>query len=69
MAYGYAMVVNLIALAVEEFTFARYPGGRDLAYATVASALENIGYRQVTAVWRVMGAWAAIRQEAVRCGV
>jgi cellulose synthase/poly-beta-1,6-N-acetylglucosamine synthase-like glycosyltransferase len=69
VAYGYAMVVNLIALAVEEFTFARYPGWRDLAYATVASALENIGYRQVTAVWRVMGAWSAIRRSRQVWGV
>ena len=69
VAYGYAMVVNLIALAVEEFTFARYPGWRDLAYATVAGFLENIGYRQVTAVWRVMGAWAAIRKKRQVWGV
>jgi cellulose synthase/poly-beta-1,6-N-acetylglucosamine synthase-like glycosyltransferase len=69
VAYGYAMVVNLIALAVEELTFARYPGWRDLAYATVASALENIGYRQLTALWRVMGAWAAIRKKRQVWGV
>ena len=69
VAYGYAMVVNLIALAVEEFTFARYQGWRDLAYSTAASALENVGYRQVTAVWRVMGAWAAIRRSRQVWGV
>jgi cellulose synthase/poly-beta-1,6-N-acetylglucosamine synthase-like glycosyltransferase len=69
VAYGYAMVVNLIALAVEEFTFARYTRWTDLAYATLASALENIGYRQVTAVWRVMGAWAAIRKSRQVWGV
>jgi cellulose synthase/poly-beta-1,6-N-acetylglucosamine synthase-like glycosyltransferase len=69
VAYGYAMVVNLIALAVEEFTFARYPRWKDLAYATVASALENVGYRQLTALWRVMGAWAAIRKSRQVWGV
>jgi cellulose synthase/poly-beta-1,6-N-acetylglucosamine synthase-like glycosyltransferase len=69
VAYGYAMVVNLIALAVEELTFARYTRWTDLAYATVASALENLGYRQVTAVWRVMGAWAAIRKSRQVWGV
>jgi cellulose synthase/poly-beta-1,6-N-acetylglucosamine synthase-like glycosyltransferase len=69
VAYGYAMVVNLIALAVEEFTFARYQGWKDLAVATAASALENVGYRQVTAVWRVMGAWAAVRRSRQVWGV
>ena len=31
VAYGYALLVNLIALAVEEFTFHRYPRWSDLA--------------------------------------
>jgi cellulose synthase/poly-beta-1,6-N-acetylglucosamine synthase-like glycosyltransferase len=69
LAYGYAMVVNLIALAVEEFTFARYPRWRDLAVATVASALENLGFRQLTTVWRVMGTWAAMRRSRQVWGV
>ena len=28
----------------------------------VASVLEQIGFRQLTAVWRVQGAWAALRK-------
>jgi cellulose synthase/poly-beta-1,6-N-acetylglucosamine synthase-like glycosyltransferase len=69
VAYGYALVVNLIALAVEEFTFARYPRWKDLALATAASALENIGFRQVTAVWRAMGTWSALRRSRQVWGV
>lgn len=69
VAYGYALVVNLIALAVEELTFHRYSRWRDLALATVASALENVGFRQVTAVWRVLGTWAAMRRSKQVWGV
>jgi cellulose synthase/poly-beta-1,6-N-acetylglucosamine synthase-like glycosyltransferase len=60
VAYGYAMLVNLIALAVEEYTFHRYSRWRDLAAALAASVLENVGYRQLTAFWRLQGVWAAV---------
>jgi cellulose synthase/poly-beta-1,6-N-acetylglucosamine synthase-like glycosyltransferase len=60
VAYGYAMLVNLIALAVEEYTFHRYSRWRDLAAAVAASVLENVGYRQLTALWRLQGVWAAV---------
>jgi cellulose synthase/poly-beta-1,6-N-acetylglucosamine synthase-like glycosyltransferase len=69
VAYGYALVVNLIALTVEEFTFARYPRWKDLAVATAASALEHLGFRQVTALWRAMGTWAAVRRSRQVWGV
>jgi hypothetical protein len=62
MAYGYAMLVNLAALAVEEFSFHRYGRWRDLVAAVVASVLENVGYRQLTTWWRMRGSWAAIRR-------
>ncbi|GIJ52233.1 glycosyl transferase family 2 [Virgisporangium aliadipatigenens] len=62
VAYGYAIVVNLIALAVEELTFHRYSRWTDLVAAIGASALENIGFRQLTAVWRSSGTGAAIRR-------
>ena len=69
VAYGYALVVNLIALAVEEFTFARYPRWKDLALATAASALENLGFRQLIAIWRAMGTWSAVRRSRQVWGV
>jgi cellulose synthase/poly-beta-1,6-N-acetylglucosamine synthase-like glycosyltransferase len=62
VAYGYAIVVSLIALAVEEFTFHRYSRWRDLLAAATAATLENLGYRQITALWRLRGAWSAIRR-------
>jgi cellulose synthase/poly-beta-1,6-N-acetylglucosamine synthase-like glycosyltransferase len=61
VAYGYALVVNLMALMVEEFTFHRYSRWSDLLAAVVASAFEHVGFRQVTAAWRVVGTWNALR--------
>lgn len=61
VAYGYALLVNLIALVVEEYSFHRYTRWRDLWAAVAASVLENVGFRQLTAVWRLQGMVAAFR--------
>jgi cellulose synthase/poly-beta-1,6-N-acetylglucosamine synthase-like glycosyltransferase len=62
VAYGYALLVNLIALTVEEYSFHRYGRWKDLVAAVLASVVENFGYRQLTAFWRVQGLWSAIRR-------
>jgi cellulose synthase/poly-beta-1,6-N-acetylglucosamine synthase-like glycosyltransferase len=69
IAYGYALLLNLVALAVEEYTFHRYSRWRDLGAALLASVLENLGYRQLTAVWRLQGAWAALLRRRQVWGV
>jgi cellulose synthase/poly-beta-1,6-N-acetylglucosamine synthase-like glycosyltransferase len=61
VAYAYAVLVSLAALAVEEFSFHRYGRWRDLAVAGAVTVVENLGYRQLTAWWRVQGLWAAWR--------
>lgn len=60
VAYAFAVLVTLSALAVEEFSFHRYQRWRDLATALAAAVLENVGYRQLTAWWRVQGLAAAL---------
>ena len=61
VAYGYALLVNLASLTIEELTFHKYPRWRDLGHAVVASVAENFGYRQLTALWRTEGLWQGIR--------
>jgi cellulose synthase/poly-beta-1,6-N-acetylglucosamine synthase-like glycosyltransferase len=68
VAYGYALLINLIALAVEEYAFHRYTRWRDLWSAVAASVLENLGYRQLTAFWRLAGAWSAVRGKRAQWG-
>jgi hypothetical protein len=68
VALGYSIFLSLAALAVEEFTFHRYPRWRDLGVAVVAAVLENIGYRQLHAWWRLRGLIAMIRHRPSHWG-
>ncbi|MGZ4495469.1 MAG: glycosyltransferase family 2 protein [Nocardioides sp.] len=58
----YAIALSLAALVVEEFSFRRYRGARDLAVACWAAVEENFGYRQLNAWWRMRGALEAWRR-------
>ena len=58
VAYAYAILVTLAAITVEELSYHKYPRWSDLGLALAAAVLENAGYRQATAVWRLEG-WAA----------
>jgi hypothetical protein len=69
VAYGYAILVTLTAVLVEEFTFRRYHRWQDLAVIMIATAAENFGFRQLTAWWRVRGAWHAARRGRAEWGV
>lgn len=61
VAYLYAIFVSIMALLVEEASFHRYHRWRDLWIALLVSVQENLGYRQLTALWRMQGWWAALR--------
>lgn len=61
VAYGYAFFVNVASLTIEELSFHKYPRWRDLGIAIVASMLENLGFRQLTTIWRVEGWWQGVR--------
>ncbi|MFE9442171.1 glycosyltransferase [Streptomyces sp. NPDC006602] len=60
VAYGYAVVVSLVSLVTEEYAFHRFPRWRDTAGALVGVIAENLGYRQLTAWWRLRGMWDAL---------
>lgn len=68
-AIGYAVIVSVTALAVEEISFHRYENWADLRVAVAAAFFENIGYRQLTAIWRLQGLWAAVRGATPEWGV
>lgn len=69
VAFGYAFLVSVAALAVEEFSFHRYSRWRDLLTILVAALLENVGYRQLTAWWRLQALWAQLRRTQPQWGV
>jgi cellulose synthase/poly-beta-1,6-N-acetylglucosamine synthase-like glycosyltransferase len=61
---GLALLVGTLlsttVVAVEEFTFHRYGGRRSLVALLTAGLLENVGFRQVHAWYRLQGLWYAV---------
>ena len=49
------ITLSVSALALEELAFGRYPKVRDLARLFLLAVAENVGYRQLTAFWRLRG--------------
>jgi cellulose synthase/poly-beta-1,6-N-acetylglucosamine synthase-like glycosyltransferase len=60
VAVGYALLLSVAALAIEEWSFHRYSRWRDMWSALSAAAVENFGYRQLTAIWQLHGVWDAL---------
>ena len=49
------VIVSVSALLVEEFSIRRFPNVRMVLVLILFGALENFGYRQINAWWRMMG--------------
>jgi hypothetical protein len=60
LALAIGVLLSTTAVAIEEFTFHRYGRGRDLLALLAAGALENVGYRQLHAWFRLRGLVAAL---------
>ena len=57
----FGSMISIGTLVLEELTFGLYPGWRNLAKLVSYALLENLGYRQMTLVWRLKGVWNALR--------
>jgi cellulose synthase/poly-beta-1,6-N-acetylglucosamine synthase-like glycosyltransferase len=51
----FGLLLSLVSVMLEEFTLRKYPSARDLRILLGAAVLENLGFRQLTAVWRLQG--------------
>ncbi len=60
-AVGYGIFLSFAALAIEELSHRRYRRWRDLGIGFLAAVLENVGYRQLHAWWRLTGLVQAVR--------
>jgi cellulose synthase/poly-beta-1,6-N-acetylglucosamine synthase-like glycosyltransferase len=54
---------SLLGITLETIVCPRYQRTRDFAGLIIYALLENFGYRQLTAAWRVMGLWRAITRD------
>jgi cellulose synthase/poly-beta-1,6-N-acetylglucosamine synthase-like glycosyltransferase len=63
IAVGLGIFLSVIAVGLEELSFRRYPRGADLAWFVLLSLIENLGYRQLTAYWRIRGMVSFLRRK------
>ncbi len=49
------MILSVLSVMLEELTFRRYDRLRDVLVLILYAFLENLGYRQIHAWWRLMG--------------
>jgi cellulose synthase/poly-beta-1,6-N-acetylglucosamine synthase-like glycosyltransferase len=61
LALGFGILLSLNALLLEVMTFQTYKQPRQLVRLLAAVMWENLGYRQLNAIWRVLGLieWAS----------
>jgi cellulose synthase/poly-beta-1,6-N-acetylglucosamine synthase-like glycosyltransferase len=69
VAIGLGVLLSTSALLLEELSFRCYPRVRDTLLLAAVAVLENLGYRQLTAFWRLQAliGWLAGRE--VKWGV
>ena len=75
VAYGLGLLLTTLTIALEEWTYGGYGGLRDRLLLLLWGMLESLGYRQLTALWRVRGMarhwrgnaeWGAMEREGFR---
>ena len=62
VAVGLGTVLTLTSLLLEQSAFNTYPRPADLLRLLATALVENLGYRQMTAVWRLQGLWRWARR-------
>jgi len=55
VAYGYALVLDVLTLLLEELSYRRYHRMRDRLLLLLWGAAGSVGYRQCTVYWRLRG--------------
>lgn len=59
----FGMLLSVAALALEEFSFRRHPRGREVTRLLWYAVVENLGYRQLNDVWRLVGLVEVLRRK------
>jgi ABC-type transport system involved in cytochrome bd biosynthesis fused ATPase/permease subunit len=60
-ALGYGLLLSIIAIVVDEISYDSYHRWRDIFALLGAAVIENVGFRQLHAVWRLHGLWQGLR--------
>ena len=62
VAIVYGIFLSVAAVLLEEISFRRYPGWVDLTKLLAFGVVENFGYRQVLALFKVKAFWDVVRR-------
>jgi cellulose synthase/poly-beta-1,6-N-acetylglucosamine synthase-like glycosyltransferase len=65
----FGLFLSVTALALEEASLRRYPRVSQVFILVIYSLVEQLGYRQLTALWRVWALLEAIAGRRARWGV
>jgi hypothetical protein len=68
LALSAGMLVSMSALFLEEISLHMYKRPQELAALIAVALIENFGYRQLTALWRVQGLWQSATGASARWG-
>jgi cellulose synthase/poly-beta-1,6-N-acetylglucosamine synthase-like glycosyltransferase len=60
-ALGYGVLLSIVAIVVDDLTYKTYRRWSDLAVLVAAAFVENLGFRQLHAFWRLRGLWSGLR--------
>jgi len=61
LAISVGFLFSANGLLLEQLSFHVYPRAADLAKLIGAALLENVGYRQLSVLWRLQGTWRWLR--------
>lgn len=61
--FTFGIAISALTLILEEVQLRRFPRARELAILALISVIENLGYRQLSNVWRLKGWWQFLRRE------
>lgn len=61
VAIGYGFLLSVWAIVLEELSFRRYTGSRDLRRMLGFAVIESFGYRQLTVWFRLQSFWRFVR--------
>ncbi|PQP01912.1 glycosyl transferase [Massilia phosphatilytica] len=63
VAIGLGILLSASGLLLEEMSFHIYPRGKQLLALAAVVLLENLGYRQLNTMWRLIGLWRWVTQK------
>ena len=60
--WAFTFAYTTFCLLIEEITFNKYPSLRSFGLLFLCSVVENLGYRQLTVLWRIHGVFDFFRR-------